>query len=80
MMSEFRFRSISCEQRNGFGPNLAYALILTSGLGLLSIHFRQFNTELWPLNDVRILFLLNILSMNKWILTRFDICIDTDKI
>ena len=32
---------------------------------LLSFNFRDFSTELWPLNDVRISFPLNILNMNK---------------
>ena len=42
-----------------------HALVLTtSNLGLLSVHFRNFITELRPLNDIRILFPLNILSMN----------------
>ena len=38
-MSEFRFRSISWEWRNGFSLNFAHALILTSNLGLLIVHF-----------------------------------------
>ena len=81
MSSEFRFCSISWEWINRFWPNLAHALILTtSSLALLSVHFCQFVTELLPLNDVRISFLLIILRMNKWILTKFYICIDIDNI
>ena len=56
-------------------PYMAYALIfMTSSLGLLSVNFRQFSTELWPLNDVILSFPLNIFSMNKWILIKFCIC------
>ena len=81
MMSEFRFCSISWVCINGFWPNFADALILTtSSLGLLSIHFRQFVTELQPLNDVRISFPLNIFRTNEWILTKYCICIDIDNI
>ena len=46
-------------------------ILMTSSLGLLSVNFCQFSTVLWPLNDVIISFLLNILSMNKWILIKF---------
>ena len=41
---------------------------------------RQFIAELWPLNDVRILFSLNILETNEWILTTFCIGIDFDNV
>ena len=41
--------------------------------------FGQFLTELWPLIEVRILFMLNILWINLWILIKFCICIDIDK-
>ena len=34
---------------------------------------------LWPLIDVRILFMLNILWISLWISIKFCICIDTDK-
>ena len=79
MTSEFCFSSISWERMNGFWTNFAYALILTiSSLGLLSIHFLQFFSELWPLNDVRILFPFNILRKNKWILAKFCISNDID--
>ena len=53
---------------------------MTSSLGLLSIHFHLFIAELQPLNDIRILFLLNILRMNEWILTKVYICTDFDNI
>ena len=36
--------------------------------------------ELWPLTNIRILFLLNILGMNGWNLTKFIMCIDIDEI
>ena len=66
---------------NGFWPNFVYALILTtSNLGLLIIHFHQLVTELQPLNDVRISFPLNILRTNKWVLTKFCICINVNNI
>ena len=32
------------------------------------------------MTNVRILFILNILRMNGWNLTKFDMCIDIDKI
>ena len=48
-------------------------------LYLMHIIFGQFLTELWPLIDVRILFMLNILLINLWILIKFCICIDIDK-
>ena len=41
-------------------------------------YFRQFLTELWPLIDVRILFMLIILWINLWISIKFCICIDID--
>ena len=44
-------------------------------LGIVNIHFYQLVTELRPLNNVRISFLLNILSINEWILTKFCTCI-----
>ena len=44
---------------------IAYALTLNgSRLGLLSVSFCKFTTELWPLIIVRILFLLNIFRTN----------------
>ena len=46
---------------------------------LKHIKFGQFLTELWPLIDVRILFMLNILGINLWILIKFCIRIDIDK-
>ena len=49
-------------------------------LFLMHIIFGQFLTELWPLSDVRILFLLRILWINLWILIKFCICIDIDKV
>ena len=49
-------------------------------LGLLSINFNLFITELWPLSDVRILYLLNILRTNRWNLTKFCMYIDTESI
>ena len=55
-------------------------ILTTSNLGLLSIHFRLFITELWPLNNIRISFPLNILRMNEWSLTKFCLCIDIDTI
>ena len=57
-MSEFRFHSISEEQMDRIPPNFVYAFI--SRLELLHIIFCLFVTELWPLIDVRILFLLNV--------------------
>ena len=42
-------------------PNFVYAFILTtSRLELFPVIFCLFVTELWPMIDVRILFLLNI--------------------
>ena len=47
----------------------------------MHVIFGQFlkKTELWLLIDVRILFMLNILWINLWILIKFCIYIDTDK-
>ena len=43
-------------------------------------NFGKFATELWPLIDVRIKFLLNILKTNRPIKTKFCIHIIIDKI
>ena len=48
--------------------------------GWMSSNFGKFATELWPLIDVRIEFLLNILKMNKPIKTKFCLHIIIDKI
>ena len=45
----------------------------------MHIIFGHFLTELWPLIDVRILFMLSILWINLWISIKFGICIDIDK-
>ena len=45
----------------GFRSNFVYALILTRcRFGWLNNIFRSFSTELWPLTDVEISFILNI--------------------
>ena len=46
----------------------------------MHIIFGQFLTELWPLIDVRILFMLNILWINLWNSIKFCLCIDIDKV
>ena len=46
----------------------------------MSSKFGKFATELWPLIDVRIEFLLNILKTNISIKTKFYIHIIIDKI
>ena len=46
----------------------------------MSSNFCEFATELWPLIDVRFLFLLNILKTNRPIKTKFCIHIIIDKI
>ena len=57
-----------------------YALILTScRFGWLYKIFCSFSTELWPLMDAEISFVLNILWTNWWILIKFYKCIDIDK-
>ena len=48
-------------------------------LFLINIIFGQFLTELWPLIDVRILLMLNILWINLWISIKFCLCIVIDK-
>ena len=54
--------NISGEQMDRILTNFVYAFILTiSKLGLLPVIFFVFVTELWPLIDVRILFLLKSL-------------------
>ena len=45
----------------------------------MHIIFGWFLTEFWPLIDVRILFMLNILWINLWISFKFGIRIDIDK-
>ena len=50
-----------------------------SMLFLKHIIFGRFLIDLWPLIDVRILFMLNILGINLWILIKFCIRIDIDK-
>ena len=46
----------------------------------MSSNFGKFATELWPLIDVRFLFLLNILKTNKSIKTKICKHIIIDKI
>ena len=46
----------------------------------MSSNSGKFATELWPLIDVRFLFLLNILKTNRPIKTKFCIHIIIDKI
>ena len=46
----------------------------------MSSNFGQFATESWPLIDVRIEFLLNILKTNRLIKTKFCIHIIIDNI
>ena len=46
----------------------------------MSSNFGKFATELWPLIDVRIEFLLNISKMNRPIKTKFCIHIIIEKI
>ena len=54
-----------CELICGFRSNFIYALILTRyRFGLLNNIFCPFSTELWPLMDVEISFMLNILWTN----------------
>ena len=48
-------------------------------LYLMQFIFGQFLTELWPLIDVRIPLILNILWINLWISIKFCICINIDK-
>ena len=48
-------------------------------LYLMHIVFGPSLTELWPLIDVRILFMLNILRINLCIAIKFCICIDIEK-
>ena len=78
--SEFCLCSISCELICGFRSNFVYALILSRcRFGWLNKIFRSFSTELWPLIDVEMSFMLNILWTNRWILIKFCRCIDIDK-
>ena len=46
----------------------------------MSLNFGKFATELLPLIDVRIEFLLNILKTNRAIKTKFCLHINIDKI
>ena len=64
-----------------FDQNFVYALINTRSMFfLMHIIFGQFLTGLWPLINIRILFMLNILGINLWLSIRFCICVDIDKI
>ena len=58
-------------------PNFVYT---SSMLVLKIIVFRKFTTELWPLIDVRIWFLLHILRMNGQNETKFCISVMINKI
>ena len=50
---------------DSISPVFLYAFILAfSRLGFLPVMFCLFITELWPLIDVRILFLLNVLDFS----------------
>ena len=63
--SEFCLCSISCELIYGFRSKFVYALLLTRGrFGWSNNIFHLF---LWPLIDVKILFMLNVLWINWWI-------------
>ena len=74
------FSSISSEQMDEFWYNFVYSLINTrSMLFLMHIIFGQFLTELWPLTDVRSLFMLSVLWIQLLNLIKFCICIDIDK-
>ena len=62
-------------------PNFVYTLtLIISRLGLVSLKFVKFATELRPFIDVRILFLLNILKMNGQNLTKLCMHINIDNI
>ena len=61
-MPEFRFHSISGEQVDRISPNYVAIILTISRLGLLPVIFCLFVTELWPLIDVRMLFLLNVFT------------------
>ena len=73
--SEFCLCLISCELICEFRSNFVYALVLTRcRFWWLNNIFRSFSTVLWPLIDVKILFMLNILWINWWILIQFCKC------
>ena len=46
----------------------------------MHIFFGQFLTELWPLINIKILFMRNILWINLWISIKFCIYIDIDNV
>ena len=80
-MSEFCFRSISSKPMDKIELKFVYTLtLIISRLGLESVKFHKFATELRPFIDVRILFPLNILKMNGQNLTKFCMHINIDKI
>ena len=80
-LKEFGFYSISSERIDRIRPNFVYTSSLTrSTLVCKSLFFRKFATELRPLIDSRIRFLLYILRMNGQNLTKFCIHIIIDKI
>ena len=62
-------------------PNYVYSLtLIISRLGLLSLKFGKFATELQPFIDVRIWFQLNILRIDRQHLTKFCMHIIIDEI
>ena len=61
--------------------HFACALIMTrSKLGSLCVDLRKFIKDLLTLIRVIISFPLNILSLNRWNLTKFSICVEIDEI
>ena len=71
-MSEFHFHSIFGEQIDRISPYFIYELILTiSSWGLLHVVFYLFLTKLWPLIDVRTLFLLSAQYLQIFLLNIF---------
>ena len=81
LTAEFSSCSISWKRIDQLRPNCVYILSLTrSTLLLKSLFFGKFATELRPLIDVIIWFLLHILRTNRQIETKFCIHIIIDKI
>ena len=72
VVPSFSFCSISWEGIDRFRPNFVCTSPLTGSiLGSLPVLFPKILMGLWPLIEVRILFLLNILRMNWQNQTKF---------
>ena len=81
LTSEFSFFNIERTKRLIETKFCIHIIIDKIYIGIVNnLFFRKFETELWPLIDVRIQFLFNILRTNRRIEAKFCIHIIIDKI